>query len=472
MIRCALPLATALLLAATPALALTDTPAAPAGSATSVAPAAPVGAPAATPGFIRAEGTRFVNPDGSTFHIKGMSFGNWLLPEGYMFKFTVQRSPQDIEDVIEYLAGPEEAARFWKDFREAYIQEEDVAFLATSGFTTIRVPLHWKFFLDRANPDQVDPKGEGWARIDRLVGWAKAHNIKLILDIHAAPGGQTGVNHDDGVGYPLTFYVPEYKRRTLTMWRAIAERYKDETAVLGYDLLNEPITPYHDTDFLNSRLEPFYRELVETIRAVDPNHPIMLAGAQWSTNFDVFGKPFADNLGYTYHMFWAGPQRSSIQKYVNFANRWQVPIFIGETGELNDDWNQKFRTLNERFGLGWSFWTYKNLDTPSTVSSINRPQGWDAIALFGSVPKSQWPTMEKPSREQVAATLRAYIENARFANTTIRASYVASLGLSATCPRLAASGAAPAAPQTATPPPAATLATAGEAQLAAVTSCP
>lgn len=467
MIRCALPLATALLLAAAPALALTEPPAAPA--APSVAPGAAT-LPAA-PGFIRAEGTRFVNPDGSTFHIKGMSFGNWLLPEGYMFKFTVQRSPQDIEDVIEYLAGPEEAARFWRDFREAYIQEEDVAFLAASGFTTIRVPLHWKFFLDPANPDQVDPDGEGWARIDRLAGWAKAHNIKLILDIHAAPGGQTGVNHDDGVGYPLTFYVPEYRRRTLTMWRAIAARYKDETAVLGYDLLNEPITPYHDTDFLNSRLEPFYRELVEAIRAVDPNHPIMLAGAQWSTNFDVFGPPFADNLGYTYHMFWAGPQRSSIQKYVNFGNRWQVPIFIGETGELNDDWNEKFRTLNERFGLGWSFWTYKNLDTPSTVSSITRPQGWDAIALFGSVPKSQWESMEKPSREAVAATLRAYIENARFANTTIRASYVASLGLTATCPRLA-SAETGAAPEAAAASPALAAATPGAGVAGPITSCP
>ncbi|WP_371345086.1 glycoside hydrolase family 5 protein [Ancylobacter sp. IITR112] len=471
MIARLLPLAAALCLAAAPARATTDSSALPA--AVTTAPAAipatslPADAVPVAPGFVRTEGTRFVNPDGSTFNIKGMSFGNWLLPEGYMFKFTVQRSPQDIEDVIEYLAGPEEAARFWKDFREAYIQEEDVAFLAASGFTTIRVPLHWKFFLDPKNPDKVDPDGEGWGRIDRLVGWAKAHGIKLILDIHAAPGGQTGVNHDDGVGYPLTFYVPEYQGRTVTLWRAIAERYRNETAVLGYDLLNEPITPYHDTDFLNSRLEPFYRRLVAAIREVDPNHPIMLAGAQWSTNFDVFGPPFADNLGYTYHMFWAGPQRSSIQKYVNFANRWQVPIFIGETGELNDDWNQKFRTLNERFGLGWSFWTYKNLDTPSTVASISKPQGWDAIALFGSVPKSQWPSMEKPSREQVAATLRDYIAKARFANTTIRASYVASLGLTATCPKLASSGA---------PPPAAeasTLAMAGETPVAAgATSCP
>ncbi|MCS0494385.1 glycoside hydrolase family 5 protein [Ancylobacter sp. MQZ15Z-1] len=382
-------------------------------------------------GFVRAEGTRFVNPDGSTFHIRGTSFGNWLLPEGYMFKFEVQRAPYQIEDVIEYLAGPEEAARFWHDFRDVYVREDDIAFLAAAGFTTVRIPLHWKFFLDPANPSQVDPQGEGWALIDRAVGWAKAYGIKVILDIHAAPGGQTGVNHDDGVGYPLTFYVPEFRRRTITLWRAIATRYRDETAVLGYELLNEPISPYSDMDYLNPRLEPFYEQITTAIRAVDPNHPVILAAAQWSTNFAVFGPPFADNLAYTYHKFWASPERREVQAYVNFANRWGVPIFLGETGELTDAWNAKYRALNERFGIGWSFWTYKNLDSRSTIASIVKPEGWDAIARFGSVPRSAWAGMEKPSREAVAATLRAYIENARFANCRINRSYVASLGLKA-----------------------------------------
>ncbi|QIB34938.1 glycoside hydrolase family 5 protein [Ancylobacter pratisalsi] len=383
------------------------------------------------PGFVRAQGTRFVNPDGSTYTVKGMSFGNWLLPEGYMFKFDVQRSPREIEDVIAYLAGPEEAARFWRGFRDVYIREEDFAFLQAAGFTTVRIPLHWKFFLDPADPSRIDPAGEGWALIDRAVGWAKAHDIKVILDIHAAPGGQTGVNHDDGVGYPLTFYVPEFRRRTLTLWRAIATRYRDETAVLAYDLLNEPISPYHDIDCLNPRLEPFYEEIARTIRAVDPNHPVILAAAQWSTNFDVFGPPFTDNVGYTYHKFWASPERREVQAYVNFANRWGVPIFLGETGELTDEWNAKYRAMNERFGIGWSFWTYKNLDSRSTVASIVRPEGWDAIARFGSAPRSQWDAMEKPPRAAVIATLDAYLANARFANCHINRGYVASLGLTA-----------------------------------------
>lgn len=402
---------------------------APAGAST--AGAAPIASPAPAAGFIRTEGTRFVRPDGSTFPVRGMSFGNWLLPEGYMFKFKVHRSPREIEDVISYLAGPEEAARFWKAFREVYIQEPDLAFMQAAGFTTVRIPLHWKFFLDAADPSKIDPTGEGWVLIDRVLGWAKAHDIKVILDIHAAPGGQTGVNHDDGVGYPLTFYVPEFQRRTITLWRAIAERYRDNTTVLAYDLLNEPISPYHDTDFLNPRLEPLYQKIAAAIREVDPNHPIILAAAQWSTNFGVFGPPFDDNLAYTYHKFWASPERREVQDYVNFANRWGAPIFLGETGELTDEWNAKYRGMNERFGIGWSFWTFKNLDSRSTVVSITKPEGWDAIAAFGSAPRDAWDTMPKPSRDQVKATLDAYIENAKFANATVNRGYVASLGLTA-----------------------------------------
>ncbi|WP_029351148.1 glycoside hydrolase family 5 protein [Bosea sp. 117] len=395
-----------------------------------LAPMTPLRADPA-PGFIRAEGTRFVNPDGSTFLVKGMSFGNWLLPEGYMFKFKVQRSPREIERVIEYLAGPEEAARFWHDFRDVYIGADDLRFLKAAGFTTVRVPLHWKFFLDPADPNRVDPNGEGWALIDRAIGWAREAGIKVILDIHAAPGGQTGVNHDDGIGYPLVFYVPEYRRQTIALWTAIATRYKDEPTVLGYDLLNEPISPYHDADYLNPRLEPFYREITQAIRAVDPNHVVILAAAQWSTNFGVFTRPFDANLAYTYHKFWASPERREVQDYVNFANRWGVPLFLGETGELTDEWNAKYRAMNEKFGIGWSFWTYKNLDSRSTVVSIAKPEGWDAIAAFGSVPESDWASMPKPPREEVAKTLRAYIENARFANATVNRSYVASLGLKA-----------------------------------------
>lgn len=391
-------------------------------------PAAPPAASAE--GFIRTDGRRLVAPDGSTFDIRGMSIGNWLVPEGYMFKFEEMQSPREIDAVVTHLVGREAADAFWARFRDTYVGRDDIAFLKAAGFTTIRVPLHWGLFVtqtDPARPDAVRFEGEGWRLIDRLLGWCRETGMKVILDMHAAPGGQTGVNHDDGTGYPMTFYVPAYRRLTIALWQEIARRYRDETAILGYDLLNEPISPYHDVDFLNDRLEPLYRDITRAIREVDPNHLVIVAGAQWSTNFDVFGPPFADNVVYTYHKFWASPERRSVQEYVDFGYRWDVPILLGETGEYNDTWNAAYREVNEHFGIGWSYWTYKNLDTPSTIASIRRPPGWDAIAKVGSTRPESWPTLAMPSREAAAATLEAYLDNLPLARTRINRGYVESL---------------------------------------------
>lgn len=253
----------------------------------------------------------------------------------------------------------------------------------------------------------------------------------MIVDLHAAPGGQTGVNHDDGPGYPLTFYAPRHRRLTIALWREIAARYRDEPTVLGYDLLNEPISPYSDLKYLNPRLESFYREIVTAIRGVNPNHVVMLAGAQWSTNFAVFSRPFDANAVYTYHKFWSPPTRASIQEYLNFRNRWNVPLLIGETGELTDEWNDGFRRLHEQFGIGWCFWTYKNLDSSSTVVSIPRPADWHMIVQAGSGALSATDPVAPAVRERARAVLKAYLEGTKLRNARINTGYLASLGLAA-----------------------------------------
>ena len=379
------------------------------------------------PGIIRIEGQRFVAPDGSSFMIKGIGLGNWLMQEGYMFKFKLARSPKQIEALFARLVGEEAATRFWERYRDSYIAEDDIRLIARAGFNTIRVPLHYALFMAGDEPARFE--GSGYRLLDRLIGWCRDAGLKVIIDLHAAPGGQTGVNHDDGPGFPLVFYVPKYREQTVQLWRHLAERYHDEAAVLGYDLLNEPISPYLDTDYLNARLEPLYREIVGAIRAVDPDHPVFLAGAQWSSNFTVFGRPFAPNMAYTYHEFWSSTRRDAIQKYIDFSNRYDVPVFLGESGELNDAWNQAFRSLHERVGIGWSFWTYKNLDSTSSVVSIVPPPGWETIVAAADTPPERWSDATLPSRAAAQATLEAYLEAIKLRHATIRGSYLVSLGL-------------------------------------------
>ncbi len=222
------------------------------------------------------------------------------------------------------------------------------------------------------------------------------------------------------------FYVPRDRALAVKLWRAIAERYRGNPAILGYDILNEPIAPYHDTATLNPRLEPFYKDVTAVIRAVDPGRIVFLAGGQWSSSFDMFDPPFTENLAYTYHSFWASTKRDSIQRHLNFSNLYNVPLFLGETGELTDAWNEGFRKLHEAHGIGWSFWTYKNLDTPSTVVSIPRPDGWNEIVAYADGKRA-----DKPSDELIARAMARYLDGMRLANSTVRWSYLASLGLKA-----------------------------------------
>jgi hypothetical protein len=100
--------------------------------------------------FVSTRGKQFVTPDGKPLLLKGTNLGNWLLPEGYMFKFKTANSPRLIHTVINQLIGEDEARRFWKSFRDRYITREDIHFLKQSGFNSIRVPSTIRF-LRRPN---------------------------------------------------------------------------------------------------------------------------------------------------------------------------------------------------------------------------------------------------------------------------------------------------------------------------------
>jgi len=370
--------------------------------------------------LVHIEGKNFIEPDGSILHIKGINLGNWLMPEGYMFKFETAKAPRQIYGAFDRLLGPERAAFFWSEFRGGYIARDDIRFIKSVGFNTVRIPIHYALFMS----DEGVMTGEGWTLLDRAIGWAREAGLYVIIDLHAAPGGQTGINHDDGPGYPLMFYVPRDRDLTIRLWRAIAQAHAGDPTILGYDLLNEPIAPYHDTPTLNPRLEPFYERATTEIRAVDPGRIVFLAGGQWSSSFDMLGPPFAPNLAYTYHLFWASTKRDSIQRHLDFSARHDVPLFLGETGELTDRWNEGFRKLNEANGIGWAFWTYKNLDTPSTVVSIGKPEGWDEVAAYADGRRAT-----RPSEATITRALQEYLDGMRLANCTVRWSYLASLGL-------------------------------------------
>jgi hypothetical protein len=375
--------------------------------------------------FVRAQGKDIVGPDGRSLKLRGINLGNWFEPEGYMFLFDHgPQSPREIEDFVCELIGPAEAAHFWAEYRQAYITSADIDFLRRCGFNSVRIPLHWKFFV---------PGGNGFAMLQPVIEACKAAQIWVILDMHCAPGGQTGTNIDDSYGYPWLYESADSQQKLIEVWRAIAEKYRDEPIVLGYDLLNEPIPHFPRLRQYNSRLEPLYKRVTQAIRQVDRNHAIILGGAQWDSNFDVFGPPFDDNLIYQLHKYWTPPNQASIQPYIDFRKRYNVPIWLGESGENTDEWIGKFRTVLEQNDIGWCFWPYKKMVKTSCVVSVKAPQAWNDIVRLGAMPSgtgnAEKRIAARPPVDTCRAAMKELLANVRFERCTVNSGYLNALGL-------------------------------------------
>jgi len=379
--------------------------------------------------FVTTRGKEIVTPDGKPLLLKGINLGNWLLPEGYMFKFKSTNSPRLIQAAINELVGEDEARQFWKTYRDNYITREDIHFIKQSGFNSVRVPFSYRLFVSDGTTARLE--GPGYELLDRVVDWCRREGLYVILDMHAAPGGQTGDNIDDSFGYPFLFESSESQELTVSLWRKIAARYRNEPSVIGYDLLNEPIAHYFDTELLNPKLEPFYRKVVSGIRQVDRNHIIFLGGARWDTNFRVFGPPFDRKLAYTFHKYWMTVNQEAIQEYLDFRDRYDVPVWMGESGENTDEWIDSFRKLLEAQNVGWCFWPYKKLEATSCIMSINSPRDWVAIVGFVEGPRTTFEEVRKhrPPKEKVQKALSDYLELVKFANCRINQGYLKALGL-------------------------------------------
>ena len=379
--------------------------------------------------FVTTRGKLIISPDGKPLLLKGINLGNWLLPEGYMFKFKQTNSPRLIQTAINELIGEDDARRFWKTYHDNYITRDDISFIKRSGFNSVRVPFSYRLFVSDTTVPRLE--GPGYELLDRVVDWCRREGLYVILDMHAAPGGQTGDNIDDGWAYPFLFESSESQDLTASLWRKIANRYRNDPIVIGYDLLNEPIAPYFDTAALNQKLEPVYRKIVSAIREVDKNHVVYLGGAQWDSNFKIFGPPFDDKLVYTFHKYWVPVKVDAIQPYLDFRTKYNVPIWMGESGENTDEWIDSFRKLLETNDIGWCFWPYKKLDATSCIVSIKRPEDWDAIIAFADGPRTTFEEVRKhrPPKEKVDKALSDYLEQIRFSNCRVNQGYLKALGL-------------------------------------------
>jgi aryl-phospho-beta-D-glucosidase BglC (GH1 family) len=385
---------------------------------------------AAPPNFVTVKGAEILSPDGTPLLLRGINLGNWLVPEGYMFKFKKATSPRLIYTAFEQMLGPEEAQKFWTEFRERYVTAKDIHFIKSLGLNSIRVPFNYRLFMSDDEPDRI--RTENFKYLDNVIAWSKQEGVYVILDMHCAPGGQTGDNIDDSYGYPYLFESAQAQRQAAALWKFIANRYATETTVIGYDLLNEPIAHFLDTAYFNPRLEPVYRKLVAAVREADTNHLCFLGGAQWDGNFNVFGKPFDAKLAYTWHRYWCDTTDGEAKQFIDFRAKYSTPIWLGESGENKDEWVGGFRRMCERNNIGWCFWPYKKMGSRSNMVNIIKPALFDSVIAYADTSRMTFTEMRKrPASAVIKAALTEYLDNCVLDRCTINSGYIKALGVDA-----------------------------------------
>jgi hypothetical protein len=380
--------------------------------------------------FVSARGPEIVSPDGSTLMLRGINLGNWLVPEGYMFGFKVAAAPWQIQQVVKELVGTEANNAFWARWQDVFVTQEDIRYIRRTGMNVIRIPFDYRQFTPEEHPDVwIDT---GFRLIDKVVEWSAEEGLYVILDMHAAPCGQTGRNIDNSYGFPHLFEDKACQQRMAEVWRRIAEHYASNTTVIGYDLLNEPLPREEGYERYNPLLEELYKTVVSRIREVDRNHLIFLSGAHWGYDFSVFRDiGFDTKLVYTFHSYWAEPNERLVQPFVEFRRRHQVPIFLGESGENTDEWIKAFREVLDSNRIGWTFWPYKQLSSSRSPRTYDKPPHWDEIVAYQSQLRIAVSERRKlrPATESIQSALQGLLNNVLFVNTRANEAYLRALGM-------------------------------------------
>ncbi|SHF51863.1 cellulase family glycosylhydrolase [Flavisolibacter ginsengisoli] len=326
-------------------------------------------------GFLKAKGKDIVNEKGQNVLLRGIGLGGWMLQEGYMLGITAEGQQQHkIRQRIDSLIGPEATQEFYDTWLANHTTRGDIDSLRSWGFNSVRLPMHYNLFTLPVEKEPVAGQNtwltRGFEMVDSLLAWCAANKIYLILDLHAAPGGQgNDLNISDrDPSLPSLWESEANRNKTIALWKKLAERYAGKQWIGAYDILNEPNYGFTDTADRNglkeTRNEPLKKLLVDitkAIREVDHNHIIVIEGNGWGNNYNGMLPPWDDNMVLSFHKYWNKNDKASIQKIVDTREQYNVPVWLGETGENSNVWYAQAVQLLEENNIGWAWWPLKKL---------------------------------------------------------------------------------------------------------------
>ncbi len=342
--------------------------------------------------MLSTRGTRWVEAEGNQVLLKGCNLGHWLLQEMWMHNMGTRGIPDQytMEQVLADRFGRSAKDDLMRTYHDNYITTRDFKIIKSFGMNVVRLPILYSLLEDDSRPFELKP--DAWVYIDRAIDWAEAEGIYTILDLHGAAGSQNGAHHSGREGPSELWSSPENQRRTVWLWRQIASRYKDRSAVAAYDLLNEAWSPPKD------KLKKLVFDIYHAIREVDPDHIVIFPDHR---GFEFYGKPNElgmTNVAFTMHFYPGlfGWRQADVPTHMDWltkgVNEWRdrveavgVPLLVGEMnvvlkGAGGAEMMRRSYDTYASFGWGTTMWSYKVFTraggaVPAIWGMVTNPSG-------------------------------------------------------------------------------------------------
>ncbi len=188
--------------------------------------------------------------------LRGVNLGGWLVLEKWIAKSLFAGTEATDEYTLCQELGSSEAERRLTKHREAFITEDHIKQIKALDLSVVRFPVgYWLF-------GGVEPFVDGADRyVDKLFEWTSRHDLKVILDFHAAPGSQNGWDHSGRSG-EINWNEPDNTAASLAFVERLASRYGHQPNLVGIEPLNEP---HWDVEL--SLLVDYYRKAAEIIQS-------------------------------------------------------------------------------------------------------------------------------------------------------------------------------------------------------------
>jgi len=367
--------------------------------------------------MLHSQGRSIVNAQGQVVPLQGVNLGGWFVMEKWMTPLTSDSLPDtySVMQKLDQRFGVETEQSLIKTYQQSWITTTDLDNIKAAGFNVVRAPVWWGQFYTLNDQSPAGWRPDAFEILDWLVNACAARGIYVIIDMHGVVGGQSTSDDTGRAGQNQYWTNGNFQGQTAYIWWQIANHYKGNPTVAGYDLINEPIgTPTSDT-VLN-----LYNELYQSIRSVDPSHIVIMEGTWGNWNWSMLPNPNVygwTNVVYQMHEYqWNGSQAQVQQGATNQVNdfnnhaSYNVPGYVGEFNDFGypaSTWQVTTNAWNAA-GLSWTVWSYK-----ATAGLI--PNSW---GLYDPNHWATTPNISSDSAATIAADWQQWTTPATFSLNT------------------------------------------------------